>query len=154
MAHDAREIANWFVKRAARDGRTLSIMHLLKLIYVAHGWFLETRDKPLISNKIEAWQYGPVIPDVYHAFRSKGIDVRAVHPEFSVPSDSDTSEFLEEIYGIYGNMPAFHLSDITHVANGPWERASREGGYYAEIPDSLIAEHYRAKRENSQKANS
>ena len=38
-------------------------MQLLKLIYVAHGWHLETSSgNPLIQNKIEAWKFGQVIP--------------------------------------------------------------------------------------------
>ncbi|HHB81002.1 MAG TPA: DUF4065 domain-containing protein, partial [Aliiroseovarius sp.] len=88
MAYDARSIANWFVTRAERDGRPLSIMHLLKLIYVAHGWYLETRKAPLIFNRIEAWQYGPVIPDVYNAFRPGGIDVRGVDPRYTSQLDA------------------------------------------------------------------
>ncbi|AVW92216.1 Panacea domain-containing protein [Celeribacter baekdonensis] len=64
MAYDARQIANWFVVRAQREGRTLSIMSLLKLTYIAHGWHLEMQEVPLFSNRIEAWQYGPVIPEV------------------------------------------------------------------------------------------
>ena len=146
MAYDAREIANWFVERAGREGQRLSIMHLLKLIYIAHGWYLETRGRPLISNRIEAWQYGPVIPDVYNTFRPGGIEVAAPVPGFRFNLDKDTAGFLDEIYEIYGSMSAFRLSDLTHVPGGPWDWASREGGYYAEIPDDLILKHYKDKR--------
>ncbi len=146
MAYDAREIANWFVMRAARDGRRLTVMHLLKLIYIAHGWYLETRGRPLISNRIEAWKYGPVIPDVYNTFRGDDIEVYAPAANFRSELDEDTSGFLEEIYDIYGSMSAFRLSDLTHVPGGPWDRASREGGYYAEIPDAWIRKHYQDKR--------
>lgn len=146
MAHDALEIANWFVKRAAREGRSLSIMHLLKLIYIAHGWYLEMRGRPLISNRIEAWRYGPVIPEVYNTFRPGGIEVHAPAGGSHSDLDADTAAFLNEIYEIYGNMSAFRLSDLTHVPGGPWDRVSRERGHYAEIPDELIRQHYRDKR--------
>ncbi|MGA0540298.1 Panacea domain-containing protein, partial [Neotabrizicola sp. VNH66] len=75
MTYDARQVANWFVTSAQREGRTLSIMSLLKLTYIAHGWHLETQNEPLFGNRIEAWQYGPVIPDVYNDFRRQGVAV-------------------------------------------------------------------------------
>ena len=77
MADDARQVANWFVTRARQDGRSLSIMSLLKLTYIAHGWYLESRNEPLFPNHIEAWQYGPVVPEVYRDFRRQGITVQA-----------------------------------------------------------------------------
>ena len=34
---------------------------LRKLIYIAHGWSFDLRDKPLILGRIYAWKYGSVI---------------------------------------------------------------------------------------------
>ena len=148
MAHDARQIANWFVTRAKCDGKNLSIMSLLKLTYIAHGWHLEMRDRPLFSNKIQAWQYGPVIPEVYNAFRAQGVQAKA---PVSVPPnldeiDADSSGLLEQIYQNYGSLDAFQLSDLTHVPGGPWDVASKQHGYYAPIHDEEIREHYVQKR--------
>lgn len=147
MIYDARQIANWFVTRAQRDGKNLSIMSLLKLTYIAHGWHLETQGTPLFPNKIEAWQYGPVIPDVYHDFRRYGVTVEK--PIGTVPSpilDQEDGQLLEQVWNIYGNLPAFRLSDITHVPGGPWEIASQIGGNRAPITDDLIRNHYQMLR--------
>ena len=149
MAYDARQITNWFINRASRDGCSLSIMSLLKLVYIAHGWHLEMKNQPLIKNRIEAWQHGPVIPDVYHKFRPQGVNPRSPAPEFSQPVSPSDDEFLEQIYKIYGGMSPFRLSELTHVAGGPWETARNWGGWYAEIPDDLIHSHYVAKRQLS-----
>lgn len=151
MTHDARQISNWFVTRAQRDGKSLSIMSLLKLTYIAHGWHLETQNAPLISNRIEAWKYGPVIPDVYNSFRGQGINVAGVVPvtpaQFSVEDES----FLEQIYKIYGGLSAFQLSDLTHVKGGPWDMATKMGGSFAPIPDDLIRQHFVMKRAEANK---
>ena len=152
MTYDARQVANWFVNRAGRDGKTLSLMSLLKLTYISHGWHLETRNMPLFSNRIEAWQYGPVVPEVYRDFRKQGINVSA--PVNSVPDASFTEQdedFLEQIYKIYGSLAAFQLSDITHVPGGPWHIATKTGGYYAPITDDLIKKHYVLKRAEAKK---
>ena len=154
MQYDARQIANWFFSRAKRDGKTMTIMSLLKLTYIAHGWNLEIKNgQPLFGNKIEAWQYGPVIPDVYNALRPQGIEAKNPISGFVAPTDQSTEAFLEEIYKIYGNMSACRLSEITHEAGGPWETATKWGGSYAEIPDDLIFSHYVAKRQSASGVN-
>lgn len=153
LSYDARQIANWFITRAAQDGRALSIMSLLKLAYISHGWHLEMRGQPLFENRIEAWQYGPVIPDVYNEFRPQGVNATQIAPTFSAPNDVPTSELLEQIYQIYGKMSPFQLSELTHVPGGPWETARKWGGWYAEIPNDLIHSHYITKRQTAKSSN-
>ena len=147
MAYDARQITNWFIQRAARDGRQLSIMSLLKLDYIAHGWHLEITGRPLFTNRIEAWQYGPVVPDVYNAFRPQGVTTSTPDARFLGKISHYDEQFLEQIYQIYGNMSPFRLSELTHEAGGPWETARKWGGWYAEIPNDLIRSHYILKRQ-------
>lgn len=146
--YDARQIANWFIQRAARDGRKLSIMQLLKLVYISHGWHLEITRNPLFRNRIEAWQHGPVIPDVYHAFRPQGIEVVREDARYSAEPAERVAGFLEEIYSIYGRRSPFNLSEITHVPGGPWDIAIRRSGRFAPITDDLIYPHYAALRAN------
>ena len=148
MQYDAKQIANVFIHRAAEHGKVLSIMQLLKLIYIAHGWNLALYGRPLIHNRIEAWQHGPVIPDVYHAFRGQGVHIQN---KVDVPAqglDPQTDNILEQIYNMYGEMSPFKLSDITHVSGGPWHVASKNGNY-AHIPDYIIKAHYDEKRQKS-----
>jgi len=145
MVYDARQIANWFVQRANRDGKQLSIMSLLKLTYIAHGWFLEMRGQPLFDNEIEAWQYGPVIPEVYHSFRRKGVVVSEMLEGQQVPEE--LSGFLEQIYSGYAGLSPFQLSDMTHQEGGPWDRARKREGWYAAISNADILDHYRGLRQ-------
>jgi len=128
MPYDARQIANWFIERAQSEGRALSIMSLLKLSYIAHGWRLEMAQSPLFHNRIEAWQHGPVVPEVYSGFRPQGVVPQQQLPSFPAPTDVGDVDFLEQIYKIYGHMSPFMLSDLTHVAGGPWETARGWGG--------------------------
>ena len=152
MPYDARQIANWFITRAQQDGQTVSIMELLKLTYIAHGWHLETQKAPLFSNKIEAWQYGPVIPDVYNSFRRQGVSVQTPLEGFGDELEPDTTSLLDQVWKIYGHLSAFRLSDITHVRGGPWDLAYRLGGRFSIIPDDIIRDHYVQIRQKAQAA--
>lgn len=128
----------------------MSIMSLLKLTYIAHGWHLETQNAPLFGNRIEAWQYGPVIPDVYNDFRRQGVAVSGtVNTVTQCNFDPVDEALLDQVWNIYGNLPAFRLSDLTHVPGGPWDIATKTGGYYAPIPDELIHQHYMVLRTKS-----
>lgn len=144
--YDATQIADWFISRAKRDGRVLSIMALLKLVYISHGWHLETKKLPLFPNKIEAWQYGPVVADVYNAFRKQGVDISFPMSSISSIEGLPVTKLLEQIYDIYGNLSPFQLSAMTHEPGGPWDISMKVGGWYAKIPDELIQAHYEMKR--------
>ena len=145
MIYDARTIANWFIQRAHSDDKALSVMSLLKLAYIAHGWRLALRDAPLFRNKIEAWQYGPVVLDIYYTFRDQGLRVTRPARNYPPVKDEEDKDFLEQIYDIYADMPPFRLSGLTHEPGGPWAVATQWGGWYAKIPDVLIRAHYIGK---------
>ncbi len=59
--HDARAVANEFIKLAKKHGKKpLTHMQLQKLVYIAHGWSfaLGEEEAPLIADTVEAWDWG------------------------------------------------------------------------------------------------
>lgn len=121
-------------------------MSLLKLAYISHGWFLALHDRPLFHNPIEAWKFGPVVPDIYFSFKKQGKIPRQKIDTKKNMIDGMIDDFLEQIYFIYGSMPAFKLSKLTHVTGGPWDITRKLGGFYTPIPDELIKQHYLSKK--------
>lgn len=119
-------------------------MHLLKLTYLSHGWTLGLTGRALVYNAVEAWRYGPVIPSIYHRYKSFGGD-----PVTAVPIDrtdrfSDAQQSLiEEVVEAYGSYSALDLSDITHRSGTPWAVVYETYGEGAIIPNELIRDYYR-----------
>ncbi len=146
-AYDSRRVANEFIRAAAQEGRGLSIMTLLKFVYIAHGWTLALLDRPLITDLAEAWRYGPVVPSVYFGFRPQG--VYNLRPANLIESDldEDAESMTIQTYKRYGNLTPFQLSGITHVKGGPWDRIIKTKGHGAEIPNDVIRDHYVGKLE-------
>jgi len=70
--HNPLAIANYFIELAKNDANLVSPMKLQKLVYFALGWCLALADKPLINEKVEAWQYGPVVGSLYREFKKYG----------------------------------------------------------------------------------
>jgi len=52
-------VANYLIGKAQSEGRSITPMQLIKLVYIAHGWTLGLYDQPLIGEQVEAWTYGP-----------------------------------------------------------------------------------------------
>ena len=143
-------IANAVLDEAREQGKPLTIMQLLKLVYIAHGWSLGLLGSPLVNEQPEAWQHGPVFPSIYREFRrfgSEPITGRASTP-FGPLADPDLTEaqrdVVKSVVSSYGAMHAFTLSRMTHQPDTPWSLTYRNGlGSSDEISDAVIADHYR-----------
>ena len=138
-------IANYFVKKSLDEDVQLTPMKLVKLVYIAHGWNLALQDRPLLSETVQAWKYGPVLPSIYHAFKQYGADQIN---EMAVPGndefeeiDAKTRELLDNVWGAYKNYTGSQLSTITHMVGTPWDAATKDGK--KNITDDAIKAHYK-----------
>jgi len=136
--YDARSIANFILDRADEDRYELTQLSLLKLIYFAHGWYLAERGRPLVSQPVEAWQYGPVIKVVRDAFKDAGkkpIRTRAQRLivltgecEEVVPAlAAEDASFVTSVYRSYKHHDAWTLSEMTHEVGSPWYKVWNPG---------------------------
>lgn len=156
-----KSIANYFLELAERQGEQISPMKLQKLVYYAHGWYAGYVHQPLINESVEAWQYGPVIPSLYHEFKrygagpikSKATDFLA--DGFSVvppPADPNLRAFLDNVWKSYGRYTGVALSEMTHAVGSPWHKtwASHQGMRSVDIPFETIDEHFSAAVQKAQ----
>jgi uncharacterized phage-associated protein len=121
-------------------------MQLLKLVYLAHGWHLGLYGEPLIWDRVEAWQYGPVIPELYRAMRAYGS--QQVTQSLSSPNeplDEFAANLISQVYDNYGELSGPALSRLTHVPGSPWAETYVAGSFGIEIPNDLIEDYYRQK---------
>ena len=65
-------IANNILWLAREEGISVTVMKLLKLVYIVYGWTLASLDHKLFNEPIQAWKHGPVIPSIYYQFDNFG----------------------------------------------------------------------------------
>ena len=142
---NAITIADALLKIAKRQGKGLTPMQLVKLTYIAHGFALAVLDRDLFDDKIEAWKYGPVIPNLYHATKKFGRNPIgfSMIDDAEIDLPDDVCDFLEEVFNKYGSLSGIQLSDLTHRIGSPWHQVYQGDRRGLEIPDDLIKEHYR-----------
>lgn len=138
-------VANRILDLAEVNGDSLTPMQLLKLVYIAHGWMLGLNGRPLIRDKVEAWQYGPVIPDLYQKVRKyRGNPITDKISNFfsNEVLDDTENDIIGQVYDVYGEMSGMKLSRITHAKGTPWELTYEPDVFGLTIPPDLIEDHY------------
>jgi uncharacterized phage-associated protein len=123
---------------AIRDeaDRDFRILKLQKLLYYAQGICLALRHRPLFSERIKAWEHGPVIPQIWKDYEGQGnlprpddFDLLGVDPEVAA--------ILDRVYAEYGQYAAWALRNMTHLER-PWVETARN----EEIDRQLMAEFF------------
>lgn len=154
-------IANEFLKKPGALGR-LTQMQLLKLAYIAHGWNLAVNGAPLLAQDVRAWDYGPVVPELYDHVRLygkqpitrpiKSTDNEAFRffrggqlqdvPPYETQLSAEEREVIDRVWQRYGQYSGLHLSQLTHRQGTPWFQTYFGEGKNAVIPNPRIRAHY------------
>jgi uncharacterized phage-associated protein len=157
--YDVRDVANTILDCADRTGAVVTNLALQKLLYFVHGWFFSIYDMPLVKNKFEAWQYGPVQRVIYDQFKvTKNGPIRGLRATFINPLTGEDEyrepriepehlTIITEILQKYADYSVGQLVQESHVEDGPWEFVWKqaEDAIYPgmKIPDALIADHFK-----------
>lgn len=133
---DAKGLSNLLLDWADWDGISVSPMKLQKLLYYCHADFLVMTGRPLVRQEFEAWEFGPVIPSLFHEFKSfeaKPIECRAFifnpvtcNRELALPGNlGDYAPVVRSTFEIYSRCTASALSNMSHSESGPWAETLR-----------------------------
>jgi len=129
-------------------GWSVSNLEIQKVLYLAHLYHLGTKGEPLVWEPFEAWDYGPVVPDVYA--RAKGFGSNAVPNVFhwvpALAEDSPEYATLKEVEQAVRGFSPGRLVDLTHWKDGAWAACYRPGIRGIRIPNDKILAEYHARQ--------
>lgn len=156
----ARAVANGLLDAAEDNRATIDSLQIQKLLYLAQGWTLGLTGNPLFRDPIEAWEYGPVVPDVYHTVKMFGASpirgrlmiydrVRRVVVIARDIFDDLESEIIRAIWEKYGNWSGPKLIWLTHQIGSPWWRARQSEEYNARIRITDMADWFAEEAERA-----
>lgn len=120
----ARDVAEYLLQLSDTETNDITNLKLQKLVYYAQGFHLAMYDKQLFPDLIEAWQYGPVVSELYHAYKQNGNQIIAPTDsyDFSEQFTKDQEELLREVNEVYGQFSGMKLMNMTHEER-PWLEA-------------------------------
>lgn len=156
--YDARTVANFLLDLGDKNGVSLTNISINKILYFAHGIYLNKEGRPLVKNSFEAWDYGPVVRVVYDAFKRGGSDaittraqrfnpVTHAYEELTEPVDPNDQLFLRSVFDMFSAMSAGRLIDMSHSSGSPWANLWESDDLVVRpgmvIADAEIASHVR-----------
>jgi len=136
--YEARELAKSIVSKCIADNCPISNLQLQKILYYIQREFLQSNRGPAFNNVIEAWQFGPVVPDVYYYFCGSG-----AMPIFMFRGTCDRSAWEDStVRSIVESKRVLYPWDLvaeTHKPGGAWDQIYQDGkGNHQTIPMNLI----------------
>ena len=137
--YDTKTISDFFRVRSNPEfGDLLSNLKLQKLCYYAAGVIAAVRGNdsaPLFAADLEAWQHGPVIPELYHKFKEFGSgDIPHIEAFDPDSIDKNDTQILDDVYNYYGQYSAWKLRNMTHEER-PWIDAFKRDDKIITIPE-------------------
>ncbi len=128
MTHSAIDIAKTLLTLSNPEyGDIISNLKLQKLLYYSQGLHIALSGEALFNDNIVAWQYGPVVENVYREFKVYGSGAIPVPENFDNSYLSKNQlEILKDVYDVFGQFSALKLMEMTH-SEMPWKNTPIKG---------------------------
>jgi uncharacterized phage-associated protein len=145
MSYPVLNIANKIIANTdASRGEIISNLKLQKLLYYMQGFSIAIFDRKLFENDIEAWQYGPVVKDMYNHFKEFGSGAISLNSnEEHLEMSKEENELFKDVMAEYGQFSAIKLMNMTHEEL-PWRKIFYENPQGI-IPYELLKEYFKTQ---------
>ena len=142
MAYKVKDIARYMICKTNEMQTPISNLKLQKLLYFAWKDYYKKYRRYLFNENFEAWQFGPVVRNVYYDYCTYGpMPIRSplyMSYEGDWISAEDTN-FLDQFLSEYKNKSVYELVQLTHKPGEAWDKVFRGGiGSWQTIEYALI----------------
>ncbi len=118
--YDAMDIAEyvlWYCDSVLK--KPITNLKLQKFLYYMQGANMVMNNAPLFDNSIEAWKYGPVVPDVYYWYNDNlGSPIMGVERR-NINFYLEEAEVIESVIKTLIDVDVWHIVNETHK-DAPW----------------------------------
>ena len=140
---DSVAVAKHIAYLCYENGYDCNHTKIQKLLYICYGAFLAEYNVKLVDEQPQAWQYGPVFPEVFRYIAKSGQD----YAEKMNINDEKIAKDICQIVKCFGIYPAGKLSAWSHITGSPWDQVVMKDKpeWGVPIPDKIIKEYFVAK---------
>lgn len=150
----ALDLAAHIINHCIKIGNPITNLKLQKILYFLDMTYLVNVKKRLINENFEAWQYGPVVKEVYDKYSSYAASPIELEQAFKEELPDGYEKKITNKIETLANTRAWDLVDISHKKDSPWDKTYKGGlGNHKIIDNSLLyknAEEIRT-RQNAQR---
>lgn len=130
----ALELADYIINTSPKD---LSNLELQKTMYFVELDYCKQTGKSLIDEDFEAWDYGPVVPEVYREFRDYGAESIDRTNKMSI-SEEIQKDIVDSSIKRCSQKRPWELVSESHRNDGAWQKTIDKN--LVVIDKELIAE--------------
>lgn len=135
--YTAIDLSKYIVSKCIKDGCPISNLQLQKILYYIQKDFL-SRDDLAFQDDIEAWPFGPVVPDVYYHYCGYGAMPITILCKYEDIEGCD-QKYINPIVESKRILYPWDLVEDTHKEGGAWAQVYKDGeGNHHSIPTDLI----------------
>ena len=136
MTYKALDLAKYIISKCTADHRPISNLQLQKILYYVQKVFLEN-GMEAFDDEIEAWQFGPVVPEVYYQYCGFGsMSIRMV---YDTDICSDYVNIINPVVEAKRSLNPWEMVEDTHKPGKAWDQIYNNGlGNHCVIPKELI----------------
>lgn len=131
----AIDMAKYIVTKCYLDKVPVSNMQLQKILYYIQRSFLKSGEFAF-DDEIEAWAFGPVIPEVYYIFCGYGS--RKIEIIYSVFLENKITEKIDPIIESKRTLMPWDMIDEMQKIDGAWDRTYCGGGGNKKVIDPIL----------------
>ena len=132
----ALEIAKYIIDKCTKDNCPISNLQLQKILYYIQREFLQ-QGEIAFPEEIEAWQFGPVVPEVYRQYC--GFGALPIRMRYMVSIELDDIRMINPIIEKKRILNPWDMVSDTHSSGKAWDLIYRDGaGDHQVIPQELI----------------
>lgn len=117
----ALDLAKYIVHKANGMNESITHLKLQKILYYVAGVFAGALNKRAFSDRIEAWQYGPVVRNVYIEFCSWGALPLTYKEDIKLDYGEKEMELVDFIINQKIVKTGRELVNATH-SEAPWKK--------------------------------
>ena len=133
----AMDIAKYIINKCTMENWPISNLQLQKILYFLQKKYLTEKGRPLFADEIQAWQFGPVVPEVYYQYC--GFGSAQIMMNYESPLDYMDAAAINGVVEDKRTRAPWELVEETHAPGKAWAEVYRDGlGNRREIPMELI----------------
>lgn len=136
----AVDLSKYIVTKCVNDNVPISNLQLQKILYYIQKYFLKQNELAFVDD-IEAWQFGPVVPNVYYQFC--GFGAMPINNEYDniTINCKNNKGIIDNIIELKRVLNPWQMVEETHKKDGAWDTIYKGGiGNHEVIPIKLIKE--------------
>lgn len=133
----ALDIAKYVINKCTTESHPISNLQLQKILYFLQREYLQKVGRRLFSDDIQAWQFGPVVPEVYYQYC--GFGSMDITMKYDCQIDGADRKRIDAVVLEKRDKNPWDLVEETHAEGKAWATVYRNGqGNHKIIPIDTI----------------